>query len=55
MAGNAFAEASAYAEALARQVGGSSALLEYAVMHGDEAEAARQTAAPGGEGVARKT
>ena len=49
---SAYAKASAYAEAstcalyatadkTARQVGGSSALLEYAVMHNDEAEAAR--------------
>ena len=49
---SAYAKASAYAEAsafalyatadkTARQVGGSSALLEYAVMHDDEAEAAR--------------
>ena len=49
---SAYAKASAYAEASAcalyatadktvRQVGGSSALLEYAVMHDDEAEAAR--------------
>ena len=36
---SAFAEATA--DKTARQVGGSSALLEYAVMHGDEAEAAR--------------
>ena len=43
---SACAEASAcalYATAdkTARQVGGSSALLEYAIMHNDEAEAAR--------------
>ena len=36
---SAFAEATA--DKTARQIGGSSALLEYAVMHGDEAEAAR--------------
>ena len=36
---SAFAEATA--DKTARQVGGSSALLEYAVMHEDEAEAAR--------------
>ena len=36
---SAYAEASASAEASARQVGGSSTLPEYAVMHGDEAEA----------------
>ena len=35
LAASASAKASAYAEASARQVGGSSALLEYAVMHGD--------------------
>jgi len=38
---SSYAKSSAYAKASARQVGGSSALLEYAVMHGEEAEAAR--------------
>ena len=42
---SAYAKALASAEASARQVGGSSALLEYAVMHKDEAEAARLRAA----------
>jgi len=45
----AYVKASAFAlyataDKTARQVGGSSALLEYAVMHGDEAEAARHCA-----------